>query len=142
MFKTILYIWVMTAILMMLIFLGLSIETKEPEIEILSDIPHIEESVFRTMKVTAYCPCSKCCGYGSPGITASGVRAIGFMVAAPRSIPFKTKLIIPGYNNNEIVLVEDRGGSIKGNRLDVLFPTHNDALLWGVRELEIEFVGE
>ena len=45
-------------------------------------------------KITAYCPCKKCCGK-SDGITASGVKAIeGITVAMDKSIPFGTKIYI------------------------------------------------
>ncbi len=33
--------------------------------------------------------------------------------------------------------VLDCGGRIKGSRLDVLFPTHEQARAWGVRKLRI-----
>jgi hypothetical protein len=33
--------------------------------------------------------------------------------------------------------VLDRGGAIKGHRLDVLFPTHEQARAWGVRKLRV-----
>jgi 3D (Asp-Asp-Asp) domain-containing protein len=44
-------------------------------------------------------------------------------------------MTIPGYGT---VKVEDRGGAIKGDRLDVLFPTHQEALEWGVQWLDVE----
>jgi len=43
-------------------------------------------------------------------------------------------LRIPGYGT---VPVLDRGGAIKGARLDVFFPTHAEALKWGRQSLEI-----
>ncbi|MCJ7482618.1 MAG: 3D domain-containing protein [Thermodesulfovibrionales bacterium] len=85
-------------------------------------------------KVTAYCPCEKCCGAFADGITASGALAKGKLIAAPKSIPFGTWIEIEGYGWAEVL---DRGGSIKGRRLDLLFPTHQEALNWGVKYLEI-----
>ena len=44
---------------------------------------------------------------------------------------------------SEIVPVLDCGGAIKGYRLDVIFPTHEQARAWGVRRLNVtvwEFV--
>jgi len=87
--------------------------------------------------VTAYCPCEKCCGKWADGRTASGRPAKGKICAAPPEIPFGTVLQIPGYGKAEC---QDRGGAITGNRLDVLFPTHAEALEWGVRELMVEVV--
>ncbi len=94
-----------------------------------------QQSKLHTWRVTAYCPCKKCCGRFSDGITASGKPAKGKIVAAPEGIPFGTWINIPGYGWAEVL---DRGGSIKGRRLDVLFPTHQEALVWGVQYLEIE----
>jgi 3D (Asp-Asp-Asp) domain-containing protein len=94
----------------------------------------------RTMVVTAYCPCTRCCGPNACGITASGKPVTangGRFVAADRDLPFGTMLIIPGYNNGRPVEVLDRGGAIKGNRLDVFFPTHQEARQWGVRRLKV-----
>ena len=97
----------------------------------------------RRMVVTAYCPCTECCGPQARGITASG-RPVsangGRFVAAARDIPFGTLLIIPGYNDGRPAEVLDRGGAIKGDRLDVYFPTHEEARQWGVRRLVVDQV--
>ena len=100
----------------------------------------LEAAEGKIYKVTAYCPCKKCCGRFADGITASGEPAEGPLVAAPKDIPFGTKLLIPEYNDGHPVEVLDRGGVIKGDRLDVLFPTHEEALEWGVRHLEVRTV--
>jgi 3D (Asp-Asp-Asp) domain-containing protein len=93
-----------------------------------------------TIKVTAYCPCEKCCGKWSDGQTANGywIQPGDRFVAAPKHIPFGTKMIVPGYNDDKPVEVKDRGGSITVDRLDVYFSTHQEALSWGVKYLEIK----
>jgi len=99
---------------------------------------HKEWETIR-MRVTAYCPCEKCCGRYSDGITASGHR-IGkgdVFVAADKRYSFGTKMIILGYNNNLSVKVLDRGGAIQGNRIDVFFHTHKEALQWGVKYIDV-----
>ena len=89
-----------------------------------------------TYKVTAYCACSKCCGK-TTGITASGTRATaGRTVAASSKFAFGTKLNIGG----NIYTVEDRGGAIKGNRIDIYVNSHSAALQWGVRYLPVSVV--
>lgn len=88
--------------------------------------------VKRWMTVTAYCTCKKCCGPNAKGITASGKRARGKMIAAPRTYAFGTVMYVPGYGTS---CVEDRGGAIKGSRLDLLFPSHKAALKWGKKRL-------
>jgi 3D (Asp-Asp-Asp) domain-containing protein len=95
------------------------------------------------MRVTAYCACAKCCGKRT-GITASGKHVShnhGRFVAADTSVlPFGTLISIPGYHDGEAVPVIDRGGKIKGHRLDVYFPSHEQALRWGVQRLAVTVV--
>lgn len=91
-----------------------------------------------TYKITAYCACAKCCGKTN-GITASGTKVqAGRTIAAPKNFPFGTKLMINGH----VYTVEDRGGAIQGNRLDIYFNTHEEALQWGVKYLEVFKVNE
>ena len=104
---------------------------------------HIANVRIVMMEVTAYCPCPKCCGPNAAGITASGkdVRYnAGRFVAADSSFRFGTKLLIPGYSGGEQVEVIDRGGAIKGNKLDVFFPTHEQALQWGRRHIAVTVI--
>ena len=93
------------------------------------------------MRVTAYCACSRCCGRFSDGKTASGrsIYAHGsrFVAADTRLLAFGTKLSVPGYNQGAPVPVLDRGGRIKGHRLDVFFLSHSQARKWGTRWLNV-----
>ena len=85
-------------------------------------------------KVTAYCACIKCCGKTN-GITASGTKATANRtVAAPSSFAFGTKIVM----NGQTYVVEDRGGAIQGNRIDLYMNSHSEALAWGVRYLDVE----
>jgi 3D (Asp-Asp-Asp) domain-containing protein len=94
------------------------------------------------MLVTAYSPDEKSCGIFADGVTASGfsVWTNGMkLVAADTSVlPFKSIITVPGYNGDRPVPILDRGGSIKGNRLDVLYPTHAIAKRWGKQWLEVD----
>jgi 3D (Asp-Asp-Asp) domain-containing protein len=58
--------------------------------------------------------------------------------AADRRYSFGTQMIVPGYNNGRAVEVLDRGGVIRGERLDVFFHSHQEALNWGVRYLDVK----
>lgn len=94
------------------------------------------------MNVSGYCPCSKCCESWStvyPRRTASGhvIKKGDRFVAAPRSYKFGTIMTIPGYNNSKRVVVEDRCGAIKSNKLDLYFDTHQEALNWGRRKVNV-----
>ena len=92
-----------------------------------------------TYVITAYCACYDCCnknptdkGYG---ITASGVKAQqGVTVAMDKSIPFGTKIYIDGVGER---IVQDRGGAINGNRIDLYFNDHQSALNFGRQTREV-----
>lgn len=97
----------------------------------------------RYMLVTAYCSCPVCTGKsaGDPGygITASGVPVFAGLCAADPDIPFGTVLRVEGIGR---VVVADRGGAVRGARLDVYMPSHEAALAWGARWCRVETVGK
>jgi 3D (Asp-Asp-Asp) domain-containing protein len=119
---------------------------RKPEIKAVSDriIEKDDNSViWQTvrMRVTAYCPCRECCGkYSDGATTASGyrIRRGDAIVAADEKYSFGTKMIINGYNSGQAVVVRDRGGAIRENRLDVLFHSHKKALEWGVKYINVK----
>ncbi|MCE9591775.1 MAG: 3D domain-containing protein [Planctomycetes bacterium] len=94
-----------------------------------------------TMVVTAYSPDARSCGKSADGITASGysvwTNGMKMVAADTRLLPFGTLLTIPGYHGGKPVPVLDRGGAIKGNRLDLLFPTHEQARQFGRKTLTV-----
>ena len=94
-----------------------------------------EKENLGTFKITAYCPCEKCCGKWADGITATGTKATeGRTIAVdPKIIPLGTKVIISGHE----YIAEDTGGAIKGKRIDIYFESHTAALEWGVQNLEV-----
>ncbi len=109
------------------------------------------------MEVTGYCDCQQCTGWkrsfwklGAPvyasgpqkgkrkkvGQTASGTQARkGTIAADTRHLPMGTRLYVPGYGMG---IVEDRGGAIKGKRLDLFFPSHKEALEWGRQWVDVQ----
>lgn len=93
------------------------------------------------MVVTAYSPDERSCGKWADGITASGysvwTNGMKLVAADTRILPFRSVITVPDYHEGRPVPVLDRGGAIKGNRLDLLFPTHEEALKWGRRTLTV-----
>lgn len=88
----------------------------------------------RMMRVTAYTRRDK--GMNGKGITANGEKALeGQTLAADSSIPFGTQIYIPELG--KMFTVTDRGGGIKGNRLDMYMEDRKDALKFGAPELEV-----
>jgi 3D (Asp-Asp-Asp) domain-containing protein len=93
------------------------------------------------MTVTAYSPDERSCGDSADGITSSihnvYTNAMKLVAADSRILPLGSMISVPGYDNGNVVPVLDRGGAIKGHRLDLLFPTHEAARKWGVKKLPI-----
>lgn len=91
------------------------------------------------MTVTAYSPDTRSCGPDANGHTATlhsvFTNGMKLVAADTRILPFGTMLSIPGYDDNHIVPVLDRGGAIKGNKLDLLFPTDEEARQWGRKRM-------
>ncbi len=110
--------------------------------------PRGARMVERPMVTTGYCKCGKCCNWrrtifgrpviaGGPhkgehkevGRTASGTKARPGTIAADTTrYPFGTVMYIPGYGYGR---VEDRGGGIQGQHIDLFFKRHRDAMAWG-----------
>ena len=86
-------------------------------------------------KLTAYCPCAKCCGK-TDGITATGTTATeGRTVAVdPAVIPYgATVTVYFADGTSHSYTAEDCGGAIKENRIDVFFDDHQAAREFGVQ---------
>jgi 3D (Asp-Asp-Asp) domain-containing protein len=67
--------------------------------------------------------------------TASGLApGPGTVAVDPRVIPMGSRLYIDGYGMGRAM---DVGGSIKGNRVDVFFPTRQEAVQWGRRTVDV-----
>ena len=96
---------------------------------------------------TAYCPCERCCGSWAlnrpDGIvyTASGAEAVqGVTIAADWSIyPPGTVLFVEGLGE---MVVQDRGGAIQGQKIDVYFESHDDALQFGRQNVRFYIVND
>jgi 3D (Asp-Asp-Asp) domain-containing protein len=74
-------------------------------------------------------------GYSLPGHTATGLP-VGWGVVAvdPSVVPLGTKLTIPGYGEG---VAADTGGGVRGNVIDIWFPTLAQARAWGRRTITI-----
>jgi 3D (Asp-Asp-Asp) domain-containing protein len=69
------------------------------------------------------------------GATATGTQTgRGTVAVDPAVVPLGTSLTIPGYGD---AVASDTGGAIRGNRIDVWFPTIEEARSWGTRTVTI-----
>lgn len=111
--------------------------------------PKNEPKLLGEFTLTAYCPCEKCCGKWAKNrpkdesgntivIGSTGKRLIaGKSIAVdPKVIPYGTTVLIDGVE----YVAEDCGGAIKGNRIDVFFDSHEDALNFG-RQKKLVVIG-
>ena len=101
----------------------------------------VRPSKVMLMKVTGYSPDSRSCGVFADGQTATlhsvWTNGMNLVAADPKVLPYGSMITVPGYADEQIVPVLDCGGAIKGNRLDLLFPTHRRALVWGVQTVRV-----
>ena len=90
--------------------------------------------------VTAYAPaagginCGKNCNVTAKLFTVSAIKDIDnvtYCAVDPKVIPMYSILIIQGFNKPCVAV--DTGGSIKGNRIDILMHSVESAKKWGRR---------
>lgn len=105
------------------------------------------------MMTTSYCHCRRCCSYRwflfvpyqktgffsfrfkQVGKTSSGTRVRPGTLAADTSLyPYGTIMHIPGYGYGR---VEDTGGAIKGQHIDLYRPNHWFARRWGAQKKKV-----
>lgn len=82
---------------------------------------------------------------GCDMITATGTTVhIGTVAVDPRYIPYGTRMFIvsnDGVYEYGISVAEDCGGAIKGDRVDLYFPTYEECMAFGRRNCTIYFLG-
>jgi 3D (Asp-Asp-Asp) domain-containing protein len=97
--------------------------------------------------VTAYCPCSKCCGHHSPGITSIGKNAwTPGLATDPVNLDYGTRVFVPGYGHS---VVDDTGGAMRRHwrrdgvlHIDVRMTYHHEARSWGKQYLRVKIYDE
>jgi 3D (Asp-Asp-Asp) domain-containing protein len=70
--------------------------------------------------------------------TASGTwPAVGTVATDPEVIPLGTKIWVEGYGE---AIAEDTGGLVKGNIIDLYFPTESECWEFGRRQVEVRIL--
>lgn len=114
-----------------------TVEYVEPE-NLLQEVENITP-ITTTLNTSAYCSCEKCCGK-TDGKTASGKMATTWhTVAAGKNYPIGTIIYIPALANmpnGGWFEVEDRGGAISNEKLDIFFNSHEEAIQFGRKSLD------
>ncbi|MDM5292203.1 ubiquitin-like domain-containing protein [Peribacillus simplex] len=84
---------------------------------------------------TAYtASCKGCSGVTSTGVDLKSSPGAKIIAVDPSVIPMGSKVYVEGYG---YAVAADKGGAIKGNRIDVFFSSKNDAYRWGVKKVKI-----
>ena len=97
--------------------------------------------IVKTLNTSAYTAstCGKKAGSKGYGKTANGSQATSwYTVAAGKAYPKGTVIYIPAIKNKPKggwFVVQDRGGAISSNRIDVFMGSHSQALQFGRRNL-------
>lgn len=87
--------------------------------------------------ITAYCACTICCGPRATGTNAANRRPQqGISIAAPRSIPLGSQVII-GTNTYK---VDDRTARKYDGRFDVYFTSHQAAKQFGIKTQQVTII--
>ncbi|QPQ33740.1 LysM peptidoglycan-binding and 3D domain-containing protein [Lysinibacillus sp. JNUCC-52] len=108
-----------------------STESK-PEANAPSTSNTAKEIIVEASAYTASCE-------GCSGITATGINLKAnpnakVISVDPTVIPLGSKVYVEGYGE---AIAGDTGGAIKGNRIDVFFPSQQDAINFGVKQLKV-----
>ena len=98
--------------------------------------------IVKTLNASAYTAstCGKSPNSSGYGVTSSGARASAWCtVAAGKSYPVGTIIYIPYFANKPNggwFVVQDRGGAISNNKLDIYMNTYSECINFGRRNLE------
>lgn len=101
-----------------------------------------KKPTVKTMNTSAYTAstCGKSPNSSGYGKTSSGAKASAwYTVAAGGAYPIGTVIYIPYFSNKPNggwFVVQDRGGAISNNRIDVYMNTYNECISFGRKNLE------
>lgn len=94
-----------------------------------------------TIRATAYTHTDAGCDF----VTATGTTVHwGTVAVDPRYIPYGTRMFIVSEDGEYvygIAVAEDCGGAIKGDRMDLYMPTHEQCIRFGRRNCTLYFLG-
>lgn len=89
-----------------------------------------------TVTATAYTAyCKGCSGVTFTGVNLRKNPQQKVIAVDPTVIPLGAKVWVEGYG---VAFAEDIGGQIKGMRIDVFIPSHEEAMEWGKRRVKIK----
>lgn len=91
-----------------------------------------------TVTATAYTiSCKGCRGITATGINLKKHPNSKVISVDPRVIPLGSKVYVEGYG---YAIAADKGSSVKGNKIDVFYPTLKQCYKWGNKKVKIRIV--
>jgi 3D (Asp-Asp-Asp) domain-containing protein len=107
------------------------------------DMPQVsrgstDSSKTITMESTAYTAyCNGCSGVTASGVNLRTNPNARVVAVDPNVIPLGTKVHVEGYG---YAVASDTGGAIKGNRIDIFFPSKEQAFSWGRKNIQVKIL--
>lgn len=87
---------------------------------------------------TAYtASCNGCSGITATGLNLKNNPNAKVIAVDPNVIPLGSKVYVEGYG---YAVAADKGGAIKGHKIDVFFPSTSDAYRWGVKKVKVRIL--
>lgn len=97
-------------------------------------LPAVNMRPLGTFKATAYCPCARCCGRAGARTCTGTIPQAGHTISVdPRVVPMGSKLLI----NGVVYTAEDQGSGVNGKKVDIFFNSHQEALRYGVKRVDV-----
>ncbi len=89
-----------------------------------------------TVSATAYTAnCNGCSGTTATGVNLKANPDAKVIAVDPNVIPLGSKVYVEGYG---YATAADTGGAIKGNKIDVFIPSHDQAMKWGRKTVNVQ----
>lgn len=87
---------------------------------------------------TAYtASCNGCSGVTATGLNLKNNPNAKVIAVDPSIIPLGSKVYVEGYG---YAVAADKGGAIKGHKIDVFFSSTSDAYRWGVKKVKVRIL--
>ncbi|PPA70300.1 3D domain-containing protein [Jeotgalibacillus proteolyticus] len=95
----------------------------------------VQELTVTATAYTAYC--NGCSGTTATGIDLRANPNQKVIAVDPNVIPLGSKVWVEGYGE---AIAGDTGGAIKGNKIDLFIPSQDQALNYGVQEVQVKIL--
>ena len=103
-----------------------------------TDADALETESLGVFTTSGYCNCDKCSGGNNLTFAGTVPQADHTVSVDPDVLPIGTKIFIDGV----VYTVEDIGSSVDGNKVDIYYGSHSDALDHGIQKQEVFLIVE